>query len=128
MVLLSLLLLYLVRFRRKYWQQFCLVLGSQTTSEAPSFNYVVVMMIVRSAVYVSAGFVGWQDDGSDVLDAIDDESISHEIVRLGKARSRATDLVRSSKCQRCRCDDDSEERRVSLGGFGWMTRQRFRRP
>jgi len=119
----SLLLLYLVRFRRKYWQQFCLVLGSQTTSEAPSFNYVVVMMIVRSAVYVSAGFVGWQDDGSDVLDAIDDESISHEIVRLGKARSWAAEVRLGSGFRWRRRIGDGRGRRSDSGGILWLVIQ-----
>ena len=70
-------------------------------------------------MYVSAGFVGWQDDGSDVLDAIDDESISHEIVRLGKARSRAAEVRLGSGFRWRRRIGDGRDRGGGSGEFLW---------
>ena len=74
-------------------------------------------------MYVSAGFVGWQDDGSDVLDAIDDESISHEIVRLGKARSRAAEVRLGSGFRWRRRIGDGRGRGSDSGGILWLVIQ-----
>jgi len=69
-----------------------LVLGLQNSSGAPSFNNVVEMMEVNSPKWVSAASVGVQRNKFVVLDAINDDPILREIVRLGKARSWAAEV------------------------------------
>ena len=104
------------------------VLGLQTLVVGLSFDERVAVMVQKGSAEVLSALAGGLGNGIAFLVVVVSRSVPKEILSAILYRSRATDLVRSSKFQQCRCDDDSEERRVSLGGVGWMTRQRFRHP
>ena len=83
------------------------------------------MIDVKSAAWVSAAWVEVQDNDSVVFDVTDDESISHEIVRLGKARSRAAEVRLGSGFRWRRRVDDGRDCGSDSGGILWLVVQLY---
>ena len=104
------------------------VLGLQTLAVGLNFDDLLVVMVPKGSVEVSLALGGGIGNGITFLAVVVSRSVPTEVLAAVLSRSRVTDNVRSSKFQLCRCDDDSEQRRVCLGGVGWMTRRRFLRP
>ena len=95
------------------------VLGLLKSVWALVFDGVVVLMMDETVGVIPAGFCGWLSNYIVFLDVTDDELISHEIVRLGKARSRAAEVRLGPGFRWRRRIGDGRDRGGGSGEFLW---------
>ena len=118
-ILSSLMLSTMNRSRARSYAWGKSVLGLLKSVWALVFDGVVVLVMDEAVGVIPVGFCGWLSNYIVFLAVIDDESISREIVRLEKVRSRAAEVRLVSGFRWRRRIGDGRDRGGGSGEFLW---------